>query len=521
MDRASATIPRLLARAATQFGARPAVIGPGVSMSYRELHARVLKAAALLASSGVAKGDRVAIWLPNGIEFIEAALAAAFVGASTVPLNTRLKGPEAAYILNKARPKVIVSVGQFLGADYGDILAGERLPEFSAKFRVGAGRSDWAPWSDAVTAASERGLASISEIGASVEPDEIAEIMFTSGTTGFPKGTMLRHSQIVQAYSFWARQLGITSEDRYLVIAPMFHSYGFKAGVLACVATGAATYPLATFDVARALDIIERDRITVMGGPPTIFLSLLAENKSLGKDISSLRSISMGGSVIPTSLVRTLQDMGVKTVATAYGLTEATALVTMTLPDDAPEIIASTCGRAIPGVEVRCMDANGAPVPMSEAGEIQVRGFDVMAGYFEDAEATRNAMTPDGWLRTGDIGSLDAQGYLKVTDRIKDMFIVGGFNCFPAEIERIMLECPLVAQVAVIGIPDERMGEVGKAFVVPKAPSAFAPEEFLAWCRQNMANYKVPRQVEILDVLPRNAMGKVQKFILRDGTARA
>jgi acyl-CoA synthetase (AMP-forming)/AMP-acid ligase II len=350
--------------------------------------------------------------------------------------------------------------------------------------------------------------------GRAARADDIAEIMFTSGTTGFPKGAMLRHGQIVRAYSLWAEKLGMRAGDRYLIIAPMFHSFGYKAGVLASLAAAAAMYPLQTFEAPRVLAIIETHRISIMGGPPTIFLSLLAENQTAKRDMSSLRALGTGGAMVPASMIRALQKIGVQVTLNAYGLTESTALVTVTEPDDDPERIAATSGRVIPGVEMRCVKLDGSIAAPGEPGEIQARGYNVMAGYFDDADATAQTITPDGWLRTGDVGVIDEHGYLQITDRMKDMFIMGGFNCYPAEIERLITECPLVDQVAVIGVPDDRMGEVGKAFVVPKA--GFSAEAFLAWCRDHMANYKVPREVEVVTALPRNAMGKVQKFMLRN-----
>jgi acyl-CoA synthetase (AMP-forming)/AMP-acid ligase II len=327
---------------------------------------------------------------------------------------------------------------------------------------------------------------------------------------------MLLHSQIVWAYSLWDRKLGLGPTDKYLIIAPMFHSFGYKAGVIASIAAGAAMYPIAAFDARQCLEIIERASITVTSGPPTVFLAMLDENRTAKRNISTLRAVATGGNIVPPPLIRALQQQGVTTVINAYGLTEATALVTMTDPGDDPDRIAHTAGTAIDGVQVRCADRNNIPVPAGEPGEIQVRGFNVMAGYFEDDAATRNAMAEGGWLRTGDVGVLDEQGYLKITDRMKDMYVVGGFNCYPAEIERIILEYPAVEQVAVIGVPDERMGEVGKAFIVARQGAKLDTAEFVAWCRQKMANYKVPRDVTIVDALPRNAMGKVQKFLLRN-----
>lgn len=510
------TIPGLFLRAVATHGSRPAVIGPGFSVSYDQLHDRVRKAVAALAAAGAAPGERIAVWLPNCAEWIEVGLAAACLGAVVVPISTRLKPDEVGYILNKARPTTVVAIGEFLGADYTRSLNRSAFPGVRAWFRVGSGSAEWRDWGAAVSSLDVEACTPVAEMANARKPDDIAEIMFTSGTTGFPKGAMLRHAQIVRAYKLWADKLGMTADDRYLIIAPMFHSFGYKAGVIASIAAGAAMYPLATFDAGNVLEIIETEKITVTGGPPTIFLALLAENKTAGRDINSLRSIGTGGNIVPPEMVRALgREARVTTVLNAYGLTESTALVTVTDPADEPERIAQTAGPAIDGVEVRCVDLNDRPVAPGEAGEIQCRGYNVMAGYFEDEEATRRTITPDGWLRTGDVGVLDAQGYLTVTDRMKDMYVVGGFNCYPAEIERLMMEHPQVDQVAVIGVPDDRWGEVGRAFVVPKTADSFDAEEFVAWCKQKMANYKVPRDVRAVSSLPRNAMGKMQKFLLR------
>lgn len=515
MDQGGKTIPELFLRAVAAHGPRPAVIGPDRSLTYDQLHDRVMRAAAVLAAAGAKSGERIAVWLPNSVEWIEAGLAAACLGAVVVPISTRLKADEVAYVLNKARPLIVVGIGEFLGVDYTRLLDAPSFPHIRAWFRVGSG-AHGTEWSAALASARTDGFAALHDTARARRPDDIAEIMFTSGTTGFPKGAMLRHAQIVRAYRLWAEKLGLTADDRYLIIAPMFHSFGYKAGVLSSLAAGAAMYPLATFDAAKVLQIIESERITVTGGPPTIFLALLAENKSAGRNIKSLRSIGTGGNIVPPEMIRALgREASVTTVLNAYGLTEASALVTVTDPQDDPERIARTSGTVIADVEVRCVDLDGHPVPIGQAGEIQVRGYNVMAGYFEDDRATNETITPDGWLKTGDVGVLDDQGYLTITDRMKDMYVVGGFNCYPAEIERLIMEHPNIDQVAVIGVADERWGEVGKAIVVPKRPDEFDTDAFLAWCKQKMANYKVPRDVQVVAALPRNAMGKVQKFLLR------
>jgi acyl-CoA synthetase (AMP-forming)/AMP-acid ligase II len=283
---------------------------------------------------------------------------------------------------------------------------------------------------------------------------------------------------------------------------------------------GATILPQAVFDVPAVLARIGTERVTVLPGPPTLYQSILAHPERSRYDLSTLRLAVTGAAVIPVELIhRMRRELTLETIITAYGLTEATGVVTMCRADDDPETIATTSGRAIPEVEVLCVDKAGREVPRGEPGEVVVRGYNLMKGYFNDPAATAETIDADGWLHTGDVGVMDARGYLRITDRLKDMFIVGGFNCYPAEIESIMLACPGVAQVAVIGVPDERMGEVGMAFVVPARDATPTPESIIAWCRENMANYKVPRRVEIVDALPMNATGKVTKFVLREHAA--
>jgi acyl-CoA synthetase (AMP-forming)/AMP-acid ligase II len=264
------------------------------------------------------------------------------------------------------------------------------------------------------------------------------------------------------------------------------------------------------------LDLVERERISVLPGPPTLYQSLLDSPDRTGRDLSSLRLIVTGAAVVPIVLVERLRDeLAVETVLTAYGLTEATGTATMCRRGDDPETIATTSGRAIPDTEVRVVDAVGRPVPVGKPGEVVIRGYNVMAGYFEDPVATAETIDADGWLHTGDIGVLDAAGNLRITDRLKDMYVVGGFNAYPAEVEQILATHPGIAESAVIGVPDERLGEVGTAFVVARPGVVLDPAEVVAWSRERMANYKAPRSVNVVDVLPRNASGKVLKFQLR------
>jgi HIP---CoA ligase len=319
----------------------------------------------------------------------------------------------------------------------------------------------------------------------------------------------------VQTYLAWSELVGLRQADRYLVVYPFFHTAGLKSGVLACVLRGSTIVPHAVFDVVPVMQRVVEERITMLPGTPTVFQSILNHPDFASFDLSSLRLSVTGAATVPVEIIRRMrEDLRFETVVTGYGLTETTGTVSMCRHDDSPEVIATTVGRPLPGVNIRLVDAEGSPVADGEPGEILVRGFNVMQEYFEDPVATREAMV-DGWLRTGDIGILGLDGNLRITDRKKDMYIVGGFNAFPAEIEGIMVTHPAVGQVAVIGVPDERLGEVGVAFVVARPGTTVVPDQLMAWCRDHMANFKVPRQVKVVDALPVNPTGKVMKFELR------
>ena len=326
---------------------------------------------------------------------------------------------------------------------------------------------------------------------------------------------MTTHAQSMRAYLSWSEVVGLRRGDRYLVVAPFFHCFGYKAGWLACLMRGATVLPQPVFDVAEVLARIPRDRVSVLPGPPALYQMILNADRS-GSDLSSLRLAVTGAASIPVQLIHDMRDvLGFDTVITGYGLTEATGIATMCRFDDDPETIAKTSGRAIPGVVVKVVDAAGHELPPGQPGEVLVQGYNVMKGYLDEPEQTA-ATVVDGWLSTGDVGILDERGYLRITDRIKDMFIVGGFNAYPAEIEHTLLGHPAVAEAAVIGVPDPRLGEVGMAFLVAARGEAEVPEaELIAWCRERMANFKVPRRVRWVEALPRNASTKVMKFELR------
>jgi acyl-CoA synthetase (AMP-forming)/AMP-acid ligase II len=532
-----ATIPGLIARAAGQFGERTAIEAGPLRMSYRALAEAAQQAASALIAAGIQPGDRVAIWAPNRHEWIVIALGSSLAGATLVPINTRFKAAEAGYLLEKSRARLLFTCAEFLGARYVEMLQQE-LGGPSGARPVGGLKSLEQVVLFEGDASGARALAEFLASGhgvapsavlaraRSVQPEDVSDILFTSGTTGRPKGVATTHGQNIRAYHAWCTAVGLTAEDRYLIVSPFFHAFGYKAGFLACLMTGATILPHLVFDPAQVLERLRTESITVLPGPPALYQSLLANPQLLAAaGIPPLRLAVTGAAVVPLELIeRMKRELGCETVITGYGLTESCGIATMCRAGDDLRTIAHTSGRAIEGVEVRVVDSTGNVMPAGEAGEVLIRGYNVMQGYFEAPEATREVIDRDGFLHTGDVGVLDAHGNLRITDRLKDMFIVGGFNCYPAEIERVIAGHPEVAQVAVIGIPDARLGEVGMAFVVLRAGTLTSEphwsETLAAFCRANLANYKVPRRYAIVPQLPLNASGKVVKPELRACASR-
>jgi acyl-CoA synthetase (AMP-forming)/AMP-acid ligase II len=510
------TVPEALFHAAARTPDAVAIEGEdGLRLTYAALRQAVIGAAKAFIGFGLKKGERISIWAPNGPEWIIVTLGAQLAGGVLVPLNTRLKGREASYILNRSGARVLFTVKGFLNTDYPALLAGEDLPKLEKIVLLqGDGPESW---TDFLTRGAHVPDAEVTRIHDALTGDDVSDILFTSGTTGKPKGAIATHRQVVQTYISWCDFVGLRADDRYLIVNPFFHTYGYKAGWVACIIAGAAILPHAIFDADTIIDRIAKDRVTVMPGPPTLFQSILASKKRAGADLSSLRMCTTGAASVPHQLIEDMKNiLGFDVVVTAYGLTETNGTVSMCAADDPIERIATTAGRAIPGVEVRCVDTAGKDVPAGSPGEILVRGFNVMKGYLDDPKGTAEAIDADGWLKTGDIGIIDTEGYIRITDRAKDLFITGGFNCYPAEIEELLLDHPAIAQVAVIGVPDERMGEVCKAFVKRKDGAALTSDELIAWSRKAMANYKVPRFVQFVDNFPTTASGKIQRFELRD-----
>ncbi len=501
------TIPAILRAAAERYGDHPAFVDGGRTVSYADLHDRVRELARRYVGHGLAAGERVVVWGPNSIEWVVAALATTYAGGVLVPANSRYTGHEVADLVDRTGATVVMVADGFLGrSQVQELRAASEIPSVRAMGELSQLSLDHR--------GEERQVreATIDEVDAradAVSPDDVADILFTSGTTGRPKGAMSAHRQSIGVARAWAELGGVSADDRYLVVNPFFHSFGYKIGIIVGLLTGATLYPVPTFDVDQTMQLIESERITLLPGAPTIYQSLLAAPGRAERDLSSLRLAVTGAAVVPVVLIEQMRDdLEIDHVVTAFGMTEA-VVVTMCREGDSAETVATTCGRAIPGMETR-IDA-----PDGEAGELLVRGDYVMLGYLDDPPATAEAIDEDGWLHTGDVGVLDDEGNLRITDRLKDMYISGGFNVYPAEVEQALMRMDGIQDVAVVGVADERMGEVGKAYVVVAPESGVTPDAVVAFAKERLANFKVPREVELAESLPRNLSGKVLKTELR------
>ncbi|MDT0201612.1 FadD3 family acyl-CoA ligase [Nocardioides sp. AE5] len=534
------TLPAAVREAAAQYADHPAVVDGDTTLTFASLRQQVRDAARGYVALGVRPGDRVAIWAPNTWHWIVAGLAVSHAGATLVPLNTRYKGHEVIDVLDRTGATLAIIADGFLGRSQvdelqaaagelrdagdlgteGEVVAG--LPGLRAIVRIS---DDAAPGNPPGTVA----FVDLASVGASVSDDQvdaiadavtgddIADILFTSGTTGRSKGVLSAHSQTISASAVWAATGQVSDADRYLVISPFFHSYGYKVGIVTSILTGCTLYPMAAFDAGEALRLIADEQITMVPGAPTIFHSLLEHPDFATTDTSSLRFANTGAASVPVALVERMQsELSFDLVITAFGMTECVT-ATMCRPGDDDHTIATTCGRVVDGLELRIVDPeSGRVLGAGEEGEVQFRGPMVMRGYLDDPEATAATIEPDGWLHTGDVGSVDERGYLRITDRLKDMYISGGFNVYPAEVEQVLARLDGVVEAAVIGVPDERMGEVGKAHVVRRDGADVTVEDVIAFAKERLANFKVPRVVEFVDALPRNLGGKVLKTQLRE-----
>ncbi|WP_433377910.1 AMP-binding protein [Streptosporangium sp. CA-115845] len=504
------SIDALLAAAAEDAADVTAVICEGQTLSYAELDARVRAGTAAWQSQGLRPGDRVAVWAVNTIDCAVAMLSAIVGGGVLVPLNPRYTSSEVGEILPRAACGFVVAPDLFLGrrlaeealstaGGAGVVTLGEDVPEGGAGWRDLVERADGRPVSP-------------------VPAGDIAAIQFTSGTTGRPKGALLRQEPMFSTARTWSDVVGLRRGDIYPVTYPLAHIGGFKTGLISAFHARATIVLVPVVSATSIIDVVRTHPVTVLNAPPAVQQYVLAAR--LAGDIPGelgIRTAVIGSAIVPPTLVRGLIDsLGIDDVIIGYGLTEATGVCTMTRPGDSFDLVCGSIGRPIDGVRARVWapDATGDPL----VGEIEVIGDNVMVGYLDDPVATAEVIH-DGWLRTGDLGWIGDDGYVRIAGRARDLVIVGGFNVYPAEVEHTLAEHPQVREVAVIGVPDERLGEVTAAFVVPEDGTGgrdVTGEELIGWCRERLANFKVPRRVWLVDDLPRGAVGKVAKAELHE-----
>lgn len=506
------TIARTALWAREHYGELDALVDDDRRLSFVDYVDQAGAVAKSLMALGVGIGDRVAVWAPNSIEFAVAVLGIHSAGAMLVPINTRFKQDEVDFVVRQARVKVAFTVDEFLGRGYAEVL-----------HRIYADSTE-SPRIVAFDGTSDESFAAFLALGESVSdvqlrermlavtPDDIGTILFTSGTTGRPKGAMLRHGALVRAYWTWSGAAGFRAGDRFLCTNPFFHAFGLKVGLLSALTRGVAIYPVAVFDPDRMLELIERERITLYPGPPPIFQGMLASPDLATRDISSLRGSVIGSTALPPALIRDMYEkLGFEEIHNPYGFTEGTGIATITIASDSRETVANTSGVPLPGVGVRIVRADGSTADPGEVGEIVVSGYNRMAGYLDPTTGRAMDGDDDPDLFSGDLGDMDENGYLTIRGRTKDMYIVGGFNVYPAEVEACIQEIPGIQAVAVVGMPDDRLGEVGCAFVVLRRGETIDQRQVIDWCNEKLANFKVPRLVKLMDELPLNATGKVAK----------
>ena len=545
------TIGDLLDRQAEQFGDNDALIHVDwdVRYTYREFRAECDRVARGLMALGINKGDHVGIWATNYPEWVVAQFATAKIGAVLVTVNPAYRTHELEYLLQQSDVAALILIGNFRTSDYVAML-GQVVPELAHSIpgqlhceklphlrnvifvppyaEAGGFPARECPpgmfaWSDIQARGEEISPAALARRQRECRPDDVACIMYTSGTTGNPKGAMLTHHNLVSNASYVADGLRFTEADRLCIPVPFYHCFGSSISTLGCVTRGAAmVVPSEYFDPGKTLAAVEKERCTALHGVPTMFIAELEHPDFDRFDLGPLHTGMMAGSPCPIEVMRQVIDrMGAREMTVGYGLTEASPVITLTSSDDIIERRVATVGPAIPHVEVRIADPDtGGGLPTGEQGELWARSFMNMKGYYKMPEATGAAIDAEGWLHTGDLATVDADGYYRITGRLKDMIIRGGENVYPREIEEFLYTNPKVADVQVIGVPDPRFGEEIMAWVMLKAEQEATAEEIKEFCRGRIAYYKVPRYVRFVSEFPMTVTGKIQKFVMREISIR-
>jgi len=519
------TLSQVLRDTTEKFPQRNAILDPsGTELTYEQLDRKVDELARGMLELGVAKGDKVGLWMPNLPEWVVAYYAIARIGAVMVPMNTRYKTHEVEYILNNSEATTLFAVDAFAGIDYLSMIGEIRgnLPNLKHVIIVGDPGQDMHSLDSIVEkGASHLDDGRLVEREASCDPMDNVFILYTSGTTGNPKGAMLSHHNIAKNAEQVTEVLHTTDPDVFLLGVPFFHCFGCVMGIAGAITWGAAMVPMQIFKPVEALELVERFGVSILYGVPTMFVLELEEYRK-GKadgasyDVSTLRTGIMAGAPCPVEVMRgVMEDMHCN-VSIAYGLTEASPVITMTRFDDSVGLRVETAGRALDGIEVKIADEDRNPLATGEMGELACRGYNVMMGYYKMPDKTAESIDADGWLYSGDLATMDKDGYVQIVGRKKDMLICGGFNVYPAEIEEYLFTHPKVQNVSVIGMPDKVMGEVAVAYIIPREGQVIDPQEIVDFCVGEIANFKVPRYVQMIDELPMTQSGKIQKFRLRE-----
>ncbi len=497
----------------------------GIRWTWGELGRRVDDLAAGLLSLGLERGDRVGIWSPNNAEWTLTQFATAKAGLVLVNVNPAYRRAELDYAMNKVECRALILAPSLKTSNYleivDDLVQGRRLPHLRHIVRLGAETTPgMLNFDDVAGAGGNAERMKLAEIGPALQFDDAINIQFTSGTTGHPKGATLSHHNILNNGYFVGEGLKLTPDDRLCIPVPLYHCFGMVMGNLGCLTHGSTmVYPAETFDPLATLQAVSEERCTALYGVPTMFIAQLDHPEFAKFDLKSLRTGIMAGSPCPIEVMKKVQSqMNMGEVTIAYGMTETSPVSTQCATDDPVEKRVSTVGQVLPHIEIKIVDAEGRAVPRGETGEFCTRGYSVMKGYWNDPEKTAEAIDEAGWMHTGDLATMDAEGYVNIVGRLKDMVIRGGENVYPREIEEFLYRHPKIQDVQVIGVPDPRFGEEICAWIKLHHGSSATAEEIRDFCKGEIAHYKIPRYIEFVAEFPMTITGKIQKFVMREQT---
>lgn len=530
------TIGAFFDDAASRWADREALVvcHQNVRWTYAELQARVDALAANLLALGLARGDRIGIWSQNNSEWVLMQFATAKAGLILVNINPAYRKHELEYALNKVECRALVLAPTFKTSDYQRMilelapeigvstpgaLQAARLPEL--RWVISLGReapTGMLSFGQLLETPTAQARAALDEVSRSLSPTDPINIQFTSGTTGAPKGATLSHRNILNNGYFAGRAMRLSEQDRLCIPLPLYHCFGMVLGNLASITHGACmVQPAEAFEPEALLQAVQAERCTVLHGVPTMFIAMLDHPRFAEFDLHSLRTGIMAGAPCPVEVMqKVIGRMHMEQVTIAYGMTETSPVSFQSACDDPVDIRVSTVGRIQPHIEAKVADPEGRTVPCGVEGELLVRGYSVMQGYWNDPEGTRRAIDNEGWMHSGDLGSIDAQGYCRILGRSKDMVIRGGENIYPREVEEFLYRHPKVLDVQCVGVPDARFGEELCACIVPQAGAELTAEEIRAFCKDQIAHYKTPRYVVVVDNFPMTVTGKIQKYLLRE-----